>query len=248
MNRESRTSKLGFFNSFSGHSPRILIELVVIVASILFALAIDEWRANSENKEAELGYLQQLIIDVRSTEESITSVLESNASSDATALRLMAIFEAGRSVEPAEIRRLLREVYYYTNPTPVLGTADALVATGDLRLIRDSRIKAEITRYLSRTRDFWLVPIYDLESDYRAHYARLTKVAAAYGVSPTRPIVDGQVHQSPDVGAFLADTEAYAEVLRLLFNKGEFKGYRTGLAADAATIREILEEYVNSNQ
>ena len=247
MRKESSETESIFLGSFSSQYRRILAELFVIVAGILLALAIDEWREDIENKGVEREYILQLIIDLRSTEELIASVIELNASTDAAASRLLAIFESGKSIEPEEVRQLLGEVFDFDNPVPVLGTADALVATGDLRLIRDSKIRAEITRYLSHTRDYLLVPIYDLESEYRAHYARITIIAAANGVLPTSPNVEGQIHQVPNVGAFLADAEAYAEVLRFLSSREQFKYYRTSLASEAATTRELLEGYMHSN-
>jgi hypothetical protein len=224
---------------------QIFAELIVIVAGVLVALAIDEWRENQGNKSVEREYVHQLVSDLRSTEKLVVSALEYNASADAAASRLLAVFETGEAVEPEEIRKLLEGLFNFDNPVPVLGTADALVATGDLRLIRDPEIRSEITRYLSYTRDYVVVPIYDLEQEYRTHYATFLKLAAAYGVAPTSSNVEGRLFNKPDPGAFLADTEAYAELSRIMFYRGFFQGYRGRLATGAAATRELLEQYLH---
>jgi hypothetical protein len=219
-------------------------ELILIIVGISLALAIDEWREDAEDRRTELEYIEQLIRDLKSTEEVMASVVTDNALADDAATRLLTIFEDGEYVEPREIRKLLWTKSFFDNPVPILGTAEALVATGDLRLIRDSSIRSRVTQYLSHARDLRLASLYDLESNYHSSDTRLSKIAAAHGVIPTRPRVEGQIHQASDVEGFLAHSEAYAEVLQVRLLRREFAAYRKEVSAGAAELRELLVEYV----
>ena len=221
-------------------------EVLLLVVGISIALAIDEWRGNIENIRTEREYIDQLVDDLRLTEERMASVIEINASAESANSRLLTVFENGENIEPDTLRQLIGESWVYDNPVPVFATTDALVTTGDLRLIRDSTVRSRIARYLSNTRDYWLVPLYSIETEHRAQYARVAKLAAANGVLPTRPSVVGQKHHAPNVGAFLADADAYAEIQLLLRNKETFRRYRVDMADEAATLRQLIEEYVHS--
>jgi cell division protein ZapA (FtsZ GTPase activity inhibitor) len=130
-------------SGLGGRSRWFLTELVVIVAGILIALAIDEWRENNEGRKAESEYLHQLITDLRATEEKMEAAIANNAASENATTRLVGIFEGGETVEADSIGKSLDEMFYYNNPVPVLGAIAALVSTGDL--VRPPELKLPTT-------------------------------------------------------------------------------------------------------
>ena len=140
--------------SLGERSRWFLTEFVIIIVGVLVALAIDEWREGLQDKEREQEYLQQLAADLRATQDMFAEAADDNVESENAARRLTEIFEEGADAKVDDIRRLLNESRYFNNPVPILGTAEALVSTGDLRLIRNPDIRSELTRYLSRSRDF----------------------------------------------------------------------------------------------
>jgi hypothetical protein len=199
-------------------------EFVVIIVGVLVALAIDEWRGTLQDEEREQEYLTQLAADLRATEEMFVAAAELNAPWQNAARQLVGLFEQRG---PADIETVRR-------------TAEALVSTGDLRLIRDPRIRSEITRYLSRSRDFWLFPIYQLEEQHRNVYMNIAVLAQRYGLSPAYREGPAAGPGRPDLNGFLADPEAYVYVARYAELKESVAGVRDAMSGEAAALRSLL--------
>lgn len=228
-----------------GRSQWFLTELVVIVAGILIALAIDEWRENNERRKAESEYLHQLVVDLRATEERMEAAIVNNAASENATTRLVAVFEGAETVEADSIAKLLGEMVSYNNPVPILGTIAALVSTGDLALIRSASARSDITDYLSQTNDYHLKPLYQFEERYREAYYRLLNLAAIHGISPTNRSGPYHTQNDADVMGFLANAEAYAELMRFRDLKlGDFVYYRKSVQDHSKRLRESLAQLV----
>jgi hypothetical protein len=237
------TSNLG------GRAQWFLTELVVIVAGILIALAIDEWRENNERRKAETEYLHQVVADLRTTEERMEAAIVNNAASENATTRLVAVFEGGETAEADSISKLLGEMLLYNNRVPVLGTIAALVSTGDLALIRSASARSEITDYLSQTNDYHVKPLYQFEERYREAYHRLLALAAIHGISPAHR--SGPHHSliEADVIGFLANPEAYVELMKFRDLKLEdFVYYRESVQGDSKRLRESLAQLVSAEQ
>ena len=238
MNTEPKSVSSGLF----GKRPRwFFAELIIIIAGILIALAIDEWRGDIEDARVEQEYLHRLIGDLQSTEQKMRAVEEYNSVSENAVAELLSAFESNDNVDIALLGNLLYAVFDFDNPTPVLGTAEALVATGDLRFIGTADVKSIITQYVSDSRDFWLVPLYQLENDYRTEFFRLLAIAERYGISRKSNAGISRRTSEADIDAFLADPDAYAAVIRLKSIKKAFSVYRESTAADATKLRASLE-------
>jgi hypothetical protein len=234
-------------SGLGGQSRWFLTELLVIVAGILIALAIDEWRQNNEGRKAESEYLHQLIVDLRATEERMEAAIVDNAASENATTRLVAIFESGETVEADSISKSLGEMFHYNNPVPVLGTIAALVSTGDLILIRSASARSDITDYLSQTTDYYLKPLYQYEENYTEAYYRTLNFAAIHGISPANR--SGPYHSQieADVMGFLANAEAYAELMKFQDLKlSGFVFYRKSVQDDSKKLRESLAQLVSS--
>jgi hypothetical protein len=233
-------------SGLGGRSRWFLTELVVIVAGILIALAIDEWRENNEGRKAESEYLHQLITDLRATEEKMEAAIANNAASENATTRLVGIFEGGETVEADSIGKSLDEMFYYNNPVPVLGAIAALVSTGDLALIRSASARAEITDYLSQTADYHVKPMYQFEDSYKETYYRMLNLAAIHGISPANRSGPHHSRIEADVMGFLANAEAYAELMKFRDLKlGDFVYYRQSVQDDSKRLRESLAQLVS---
>lgn len=226
--------------SLGERSRWFLAEFVIIIVGVLVALAIDEWREGLQDKEREQEFLQQLAADLQTTQDMFAEVAESNAKAENAARRLVEIFETGSHVDVDNIRRLLTEARYFNNPVPVLGTSEALVSTGDLRLIRDPLIRSELTRYLSRSRDFWLFPIYQMEEQHRNIYMHIAVLAQRYGVAPAHRQGPSARVGKPDLEGFLSDPDAYVYVARYAELKAAVAGVRDAMSREAAELRALL--------
>jgi len=225
----------------------LAIEILVVIIGILIALGIDEWREDVEDAKVVREYIHQVIADLRATEQLVADRAQFNDAGDAAAIQLLTLFEGEESVEPEEISELFRRASDFSNPVPVLGTVEAMVVTGDLRLVSDPVIRSKITRYLSISRDYYLVPIYDNEDRYFTNIQNLKEIIVRYGIPLRSPDGHNRTIQIPNVKGFLTDTEAYVGVLSILESRGSFQHYRTSIVAQAAALRESLEKAVYTN-
>jgi len=245
VDSDANTANTSLPGRFIWRSRWFLAELIIIIAGVLIALAIDEWRSKIEDANLELEYLNQLIIDLRVTEAKMAAATASNAVADNAAKQLVAAFEDSGLAELVLVRQWLSEIRYVDNPVPVLGTAEALVSTGDLRLVRNPGTRSEITQYLSRSRDFWLVPLYQLEERHRHLGFQILALAEMHGILPRHRsglFQDTSEQESKAYTvAFLAQSEAYSLVAELADIKDSMSSFRKSMSAEATRLRESLE-------
>jgi hypothetical protein len=227
-----------------------LTELFVIIIGVLIALGIDAWYGGVVEARDERAYLEQLVSDLSETEQQMReadslglSFAESNAA-------LLAVF-GSEDLPPADsLRTWLALAHLADNPVPIIGTAEALVATGDLRLIRDPNLRVAVTRWLSRSRDFWLVPIYQLEELHRETFYKLMDFVDPLelplrGLAPGDSLVAlARSENSPysfDPETFVRERKAYTLLTQLYHIKMSMASFRRGMRTDAENLRVQIE-------
>lgn len=122
---------------------RFLGELVLIVGGVLIALAIDSWWEGHQEREQERAYLDQLLVDLRETEDRLhTSIAGDSAMLDRVSGVLDRAFNG--HLPPPDSLVLPTG---YTQFRPLSGTQAALVQSGDLRLVRNDSIRFQVIAY-----------------------------------------------------------------------------------------------------
>ena len=230
----------------SAQTRSFILELFLIVAGILIALAIDEWREEIEEAKTAQVFLHQLTADLVATETQINSAASNTLLSEQTAQKVVDAFENGQFPEPEELSEWLARIRYVNNPVPVLGTAESLVSTGDLRVIPHVETRSGITSYLSRSKDFWLVPLYQLEDFHQNLYHNLLAVADEYGIVPGQRKGRISSAEPPDVIGFFASSRAYTLASKLSEIKQAMVTYRRGMLQDASELKESLAPFLES--
>jgi hypothetical protein len=129
-------------------------EFFVVVTGILVALALNAWWSGREAEARETVYLRQLVADLSETERMMASRDSSMARGPHHSVDQL-IISFGTTPRPPRdsVATWLLWTAYTVAPRPVLGTAEALVASGDINLIRDDSLRAAILRYLDISRE-----------------------------------------------------------------------------------------------
>jgi hypothetical protein len=124
-----------------------LAEFMVVLTGVLVALALNAWWGERQNRQLERAYLLQLHEDLAASEADLSMIADEMLT---RALHSAAVGHAFWDPAPASVDLLmsLGMPLSSTRTRPVLGTAQALVATGDLRLIRSDRLRSELMSYL----------------------------------------------------------------------------------------------------
>ncbi len=134
--------------------PRIFPEAAAIIVSILVAFWIDAWWEERAQRTAELEYLVALREDVEATQEmigeriiyvgerfrSVNQVLEAVSDIDAQSV-------------PDSISKMLGDVYGIRGFTPVIATYQDMVNSGNLRIIRDKRLRLAMAELIELLKD-----------------------------------------------------------------------------------------------
>lgn len=122
---------------------RALAELVLIVGGVLIALAFDSWREERHERQQEVAYSQQLLLDLQETEERLQGTI---AGDQEVLDRINRVLDrAFRGPLPPPDSFNIRTGY---SPfRPLTGTQRALVQGGDLRLLRNDSIRFKLIAY-----------------------------------------------------------------------------------------------------
>ena len=233
-------------------------EFLVVVTGVLVALAVGAWWQGRQDAATEAAYLGQLTADLRETERAAADADAFLRPVDrAGSLLWLAFYRA--DPPPRDTLLAWAERAMWTAAVrPVTGTAEALVATGDLALVRDDSLRTAVTAYLETTRG----RLYDHEQFDRAwaaaerrmrrhidpaesaltHYApaELDGFLAEMGV-PEADLAGLEPPFPFDGAAFLADRDAHRDAFEMANAKRNLLTVRRAMAADARALRQRVE-------
>lgn len=125
-------------------------EFALIVVGVFTALAAQAWWERRQERLAEDEYLQQVAADARTTTELLRRALSEEKASGASAQGILNLM---RNPE-YPIERSDTAVFHplfgrYTDPRLVVGTIEALLASGSIRIVRDPEVRSAILQYVS---------------------------------------------------------------------------------------------------
>ncbi len=237
-------------------------EYLIVVLGVLTAVGLNAWWQGQQDIGTEDAYLHQIAADLDATVALMAQVDEVLAPSERAADRL---FESFRTPEPLSADSVLVWVSVSTtiqNVNPVVGTAEALVTTGDLALIRNDSLRSAIPAYLEQQQSLlsWQAEVMDLAVDAITAITRhvdlveadAALVAAGGLLVIPRPGVYAadSVTSSPppfpfDARRFQRDQDAYHNVYMLGLAKIQARNMRQQIALAASDLRLRIEAKLN---
>jgi hypothetical protein len=131
-------------------------ELLIVVAGVLIALAIDQWNDERlERKEADV-LLQHLLIDLRADLNAIQHMVRAVEHKEQSLSRLKSVFDSGR--DPRNGEQFLQDIvvganFGWNQARPNDTTYEEALSSGKFGLIRDSVLRSEISGYYFRFND-----------------------------------------------------------------------------------------------
>ena len=133
----------------------VVLEFFIVVMGVVVGFQVTAWGQERTDRERERVYLTQLAEDLRETERIVA---QRDARMDSTTHHslneLFLSFGQPRRPPRDSVVRWLRGMGYTAAPNPVLGTAEALVTSGDIGTVRDDSLRTAILRYLDVTREY----------------------------------------------------------------------------------------------
>ena len=126
-------------------------ELILIVAGVLIALAIDQWVSDARDRQTEELYLQLLARDLDEISQRLDDQLVfEQGMVDTSARAYAALSAADPRVNKDEIGRLLGSLGTRKTLSLTSATYNEMVDSGQLQLIESSDLRDSLIRYFTR--------------------------------------------------------------------------------------------------
>ena len=128
---------------------RLALEGLVIIASVLIALAGDAWWGGVQDRRMATGYYERLLVDLSADSVELERALRFNGIYRSAAMEVIDVVEGG-SAPPLGLSEVMHRVAWAGHLFPVAfgrATFDEMVNAGRFRLIDDPTLSASLLDY-----------------------------------------------------------------------------------------------------
>lgn len=132
--------------------PRLVIEGLVIITSILLAFGIDAWWSERQARADERASLELLVRDLESTIERLDEFESISLAAARAGVEAYAAMASPGPIEPEEVSRRLAAVAMRRTLRIPTAAYTELLSTGSLRVIEDRILRDRIVRFYDEAR------------------------------------------------------------------------------------------------
>ena len=204
----------------------VTLDFLIVVVGVFIGIEVANWNEARHDRQEERRYYGQLLVDLRADLDTLARAKERADRHDAAAQ--MVLDRLDGAPNRASLGRLAKSIHlagFIYIPQASRGTYDELISTGNLRLLRNSRLKSEIANYYG---DFeenrqWDSLLRDQQSEYWADTAgivpRPVLRAAIRGVEPSVTVEEdreiwAKAQSNPRLSNMLIGMASYQERVR----------------------------------
>lgn len=231
-----------------------LAEFLVVVSGVLVALALSSLAQDRRDRVREQAYLQQLSVDLASNVAGLQALVDATrGSADASARVLHRFWQDAPRLDDALVEDLSlpRRTRRYR---PTMGTAEALIATGDLNLIQSPPLRAAILAHVESV-NYRLADIVRYEETYyRPAVDGLYRGPDLYQfatfrtpepLNRPRPLVVERVPFPTSLGAMLRDRTVYDGYNQLLVMHRNSSMLYAELSEETAALKALVDAAID---
>jgi hypothetical protein len=155
-------------------------ELLVVVAGILVALGLQAWWQERQDTSRGAEYERQILSDVRVSERALRESIAFDAAHySATRLLSTALYDSDIPTRDQALQWLQSYTGWTADPRPILGNVNALIQTGEIRLVSDPSARRAIISYASIMGTTWADRDAQLARMVRANDLAVARLEAA---------------------------------------------------------------------
>ncbi len=236
----------------------VVLEVCIVIVGVVIGFQISAWGEDRSDQARGFEYLGQLAADLCETERLILTTDSLIGPKDRDHVRLVHAFLLAERPPEDSVFAWLHSAGRLEEYSPVTGTAEALVATGDLRLIASDSLRTAIVRYLAlvdvdtrRTQsvtEVWIDQIVAFGSRYDWSEVVLRTTPRSVLDSLARveafpPVPEGPLARSFRFGVddLLSDQAAYANLEQMLNEKRNIASFRRRIREASEALRADVE-------
>ena len=235
---------------------RVLVEGATIVGSILLAFGIEAWWADRSAVDREQRLLVALSAEFEQNDELLQEARAAYERTYMDAVRILELVEGGAAeIDEAEFERLLRGLLWNRTFHLESGAHDALLASGDLDLIRDEELRNRLAAWPSYVAE-WSEEeravhsfVKDVLVPHVSGYTRLRSVARPFPPFPDGEAPSFRIPSGSSESASLSVLATSVEFDNLVYRRalGTWHAMRDGetLRAQLSRILSLIRRNVD---
>lgn len=216
----------------------VAIEFIIVIAGVVIGFQVTAWNAEREDRERVGQALERLQLETEQNIRSLRQRIEVSAARQADHAAMVAVATSGElppdGVEAFE--RAIAQLMYFSRPQIQQSTYQALEQSGDLALIADHDLVAEINRYQAR-----LAWIDNQHGSFRRGLTSFSDVLGEFIVhEPTSDLTVTRARV--DMGRLAEDPRRASALVEIARMHAIFAGYVDALEAHTVELCHRLAE------
>jgi hypothetical protein len=153
----------------------VTLDFLIVVGGVFIGIEMANWNQARQDRQEERRYYGQLVVDLRADLETMERA-EVRADRHDEAAQLVINRLSGKALpqaSPGQMAQAIQLAGFIYIPHATRGTYDELVSTGNLGLLRNSRLKSHIAHYYGEFEENrqWDSLLRGQQSDYWAETA-----------------------------------------------------------------------------
>ena len=125
----------------------VALEVVIVILGVVIGFQITTWGQSRSDGSKERVYLLQLENDIERTIDNLHLIDHVMASRELASAKLLRAFQRPSPPPRDSLLIWVYELQAGAVPSPTMRTVEALISTGDLRLLRNDSLQIRITEY-----------------------------------------------------------------------------------------------------
>lgn len=238
----------------------VALEIVIVVLGVVIGFQVSAWGQARADRAQERVYLHQLESDLEETLANLAATDSLMAVREMGTTQILRAFQRTATPPRDSLLAWIDATTQWGIAQPVTETAETLVATGDLRLIRSSPLQVEIPGYVAFMAEYEGYQLRNFEegiagiNGLRPHFDYVEayqygndkgRWRGLFGETFTPPFVDGGRPPFPlEPSQFLSNRDAYTHAV-LAYNAVHFmKLNRVGMRRGAEEMLRLVRSEI----
>jgi hypothetical protein len=222
-----------------------LVEMVLIVAGVLIAFQADEWNDDRKAEAGAQAQLGALVADFQANQARLDTIMQLQDRVVAAQVALLNVVH-GHNERPGadSLEVLISWSYQFFRLEPITGAYDALVSSGDVGRVNDSKLRADLAVFFGHIAK----PYEDAALADLARHSLFEAIGATTDLlAVTRPSFRGEFprsSQSPDFDRLFASNAFRTQLASVAFVERNQRGEFRRIYTQSEEILSRLERYL----